>query len=139
MVGDSLGMDEALASLSKGYEQSLASKLGGGYMGWLLARNIKDCGPGKCWPWQGALQYGYGRGRATKAGGRKMFMAHRAVYENVNGRIEDPELVVMHACDNRACCNPEHLSLGTKKDNALDMVAKGRHRHAKGPIDNWSI
>jgi hypothetical protein len=35
-------------------------------------------------------------------------------------------MVVMHACDNRACVNPDHLSVGSYKDNMADMDAKGR-------------
>jgi len=38
-------------------------------------------------------------------------------------------LVVMHACDNRSCINPDHLSVGTARDNVRDMIAKGRAVH----------
>jgi hypothetical protein len=40
------------------------------------------------------------------------------------------DLYARHKCDNPPCCNPEHLEPGTPSDNALDMVARGRHGRA---------
>ena len=52
---------------------------------------------------------------------------HRLVYECSHGEIPDG-LVVRHACDNRKCCNLEHLSIGTYADNALDTSKAGNNR-----------
>lgn len=40
--------------------------------------------------------------------------------------------MVLHRCDVKLCCSPEHLFLGTQKENMDDMYAKGRGRHAFG-------
>ena len=48
------------------------------------------------------------------------------MYKIKNGEIPKGR-VVMHTCDNPACCNPEHLMLGTVNDNVQDMVKKGRN------------
>jgi len=55
--------------------------------------------------------------------------ANRAMWEHHNGPIPKG-LVVRHKCDNKRCCNIEHLELGTPNDNVQDAVTRGRH--AKG-------
>ena len=69
---------------------------------------------------------GYGRERIDS----KLFRAHRLAYcKSKNIDIKEIDgLVVMHICDNPPCVNPEHLKLGTVKDNVDDMMKKGRHR-----------
>lgn len=96
-----------------------------------LWSKIDKQGPNDCWNWTAKNQVsGYGK---LNVGGRGSgeVLAHRAVYEEVHGPIPDaPHLhhgfVVMHTCDNRACCNPAHLTLGTQKQNVRDMDAKKR-------------
>ena len=81
-----------------------------------------------CWMWTGALRNGYGIiNRCDKV----PEYAHRLAYEFENGPIADG-LCVLHTCDNRACVNPSHLWLGTKRDNTHDMMRKGRQR-----FSNW--
>lgn len=44
-----------------------------------------------------------------------------------HGKLDLPSsVVVMHTCDNRLCCNPEHLRSGSNDENMADMAAKGR-------------
>ena len=57
---------------------------------------------------------------------RKPSPIHRMVYEECFGTIPSG-LVVRHKCDNKLCVNPEHLEIGTIKDNNQDAVKRGRN------------
>ena len=75
----------------------------------------------QCWEWIGGLNGGYGSFKYKN----KTVGSHRIAYLLSKG---DPgDLLVLHSCDNRKCCNPNHLFLGTHLDNSKDKVAKGRN------------
>jgi hypothetical protein len=76
-----------------------------------------------CWNWLGYKgRDGYGMIRH----GHTMKLTHRVSWELQNGPIPDG-LYVLHHCDKPACINPEHLFLGTQKDNVDDCRTKGRY------------
>lgn len=86
--------------------------------------NEKD----RCWPWLGRIiRDGYGviditiDGRYTQ-----VFTASRIVYAAVY-KVDPGQLNVCHSCDNRWCCNYNHLFLGTTKENVDDCIRKGRN------------
>lgn len=80
--------------------------------------------PGGCWEYTGNRgRNGYGHVKIN----RRSALAHRIAWALVNGPIPDG-LCVLHRCDNRPCCNPDHLFLGTLVDNNADRHAKGRSR-----------
>lgn len=75
----------------------------------------------ECWTWTRACyRNGYG---AFSIGGRNR-LAHRVAWFLTYG--EWPDRMVLHSCDNRRCVRPDHLFLGTAKDNTRDMMQKGR-------------
>ena len=76
-----------------------------------------------CWLWTRATN---GKGYGICSDG----LVHRAAYKLFNGPIPDGKYV-LHQCDVRNCCNPEHLYAGTQKDNVRDAIDRGRH-HVKG-------
>jgi hypothetical protein len=86
----------------------------------------QSAGPDECHPWM-SVRNPQGYGKVGHGRNRKLYAA-RVVYELVNGPIEDPSLVVRHTCDNPPCCNPKHLILGTRGDNARDRGERKRGR-----------
>jgi hypothetical protein len=75
-----------------------------------------------CWLWPGGKNsWGYG---VITAEGRVQ-SAHRVSWEVHHGPIP-AGMQVCHRCDVRDCVRPDHLFLGTAKDNVADMDAKGR-------------
>lgn len=92
-------------------------------------------GPNGCWVWTASLTGpGYGGFRLDG----KTQKAHRLVWMSFFGSIP-AQMNVCHHCDNRLCCNPTHLFLGTALDNARDRNSKGRQcRGSRSPIAKLS-
>lgn len=89
-----------------------------------------------CWEWTayrnkkgyGYLGFGIGKKKTLQV------IVHRLSYTIEHG--EEPKECVLHRCDNPACVRPDHLFLGTREENNLDMVAKGRHGSKLHP-EQW--
>jgi hypothetical protein len=81
----------------------------------------KSAGPDACWPYSRLDKLGYGR--FDRKG--PLVFAHRCAWIFTHGEIPEG-MDVLHRCDNRKCCNPSHLFLGTHQENMLDMHRKGR-------------
>ena len=77
-----------------------------------------------CWIWTASLKK---RNYGSFSSGKKNLIAHRASWLLHYGEIPEG-LRVLHRCDNPPCVNPQHLFIGTNKDNTDDAVAKGRLR-----------
>jgi len=75
--------------------------------------------------WTGSKVREGGHGRVYWNG--RLQLVHRLVYQELVGPIPEG-LFVLHHCDNPPCFNPAHLYAGNAKNNADDMVKRGRHK-----------
>lgn len=104
--------------------------------------------PHECWEWKGA-KTSSGYGNLSWHG--LHVQAHRVAYFLTNGGISLPtnfrqdglakryRRFVLHKCDNRSCCNPAHLFLGSMRANQLDAYAKGRKKQPRSKHANAKL
>lgn len=87
----------------------------------------------ECWEWKGAPNAdGYGH---ISIGGREnqhKLAAHRVAKTLATGKEIEEGKLILHACDNPPCCNPEHLFVADHQANMDDMVSKERSAMSYG-------
>lgn len=76
-----------------------------------------------CWIWEGNIRAPGGYGVVYYEGETQY--VHRTIYKLLKGEIPEG-MCICHTCDTPSCMNPDHLFLGTQKDNMKDALAKGR-------------
>lgn len=86
------------------------------------AKVDKSAGEHGCWLYTGFKKWD-GYGWLCRKG--RYMTAHRYAWILKHGEPAEG-MSIMHKCDVPACCNPEHLQVGTHAENMADMVAKGR-------------
>ena len=85
-----------------------------------------------CWIWVGSTGWGkYGKHRHLGI----IKPSHRTSWEIYKGAIPIG-MLVLHKCDVKLCVNPDHLFLGTPKDNMLDKCRKGRQTKGEDVFTN---
>ena len=97
----------------------------------------------ECWPWKGSIENGYGRTWINDKG----YYAHRVIFNLANPNMIELKAptnkkatgFLMHLCDNRICCNPNHLQVATLRENNLDMHQKGRVKQKGGGDHHRSV
>lgn len=83
----------------------------------------------ECWLWTGPVSGGYGRIQI----GFKKYRVHRIIFDDLNPNVIDKigpidtrkGGLVLHKCDNKLCCNPSHLYVGTHEQNMKDRLSHG--------------
>jgi hypothetical protein len=88
---------------------------------------IDDSNGTGCWEWRASIyesgygQFYYGEIDSKERQGK----AHKAAWLLLRGPVPEG-MHVLHRCNNRKCCNPGHLYLGTHEDNMKDRDESGR-------------
>lgn len=87
----------------------------------------------QCWNWNKSVtSAGYGQFTRNK----KYWTTHTFVYTQMHGEIPKGK-VIRHMCHNTKCCNPDHLVIGSHRDNyfdSRDVYLKASNKFAKGYI-----
>jgi len=93
-----------------------------------IERRANELRDGECWEtnYRGGNAKGH---KLVQLDCRIPMYLHRIAWEAHNAEPIPEGLMVCHSCDNPRCFNPEHLFLGTAKDNTQDMLSKQRGRH----------
>ena len=94
------------------------------YDAWVIPEPMSGC-----FLWFGSWTTA-GYGNFTRR--NRTHYAHRSAYEWRHGPGSAEGMVVRHRCDNKCCCNPDHLEIGTHKDNSDDAWKRGLMRPAVG-------
>ncbi|HMN15178.1 MAG TPA: HNH endonuclease [Bellilinea sp.] len=83
---------------------------------------VKVGKPDECWFWIAGIK---STGRGNFSVGRRNIQAHRMAWLLTNGDIPEG-MFLCHTCDNGLCVNPNHLYVGTPKENTADMINRNR-------------
>lgn len=84
---------------------------------------VAKASPDECWNWTAATT-GFGYGVFAMTGSADLHGAHRVSWLIQTG--DWPTDCILHKCDNPKCVNPSHLREGSRPENMVDKVAKGR-------------
>jgi hypothetical protein len=89
-----------------------------------LWARIKLAPGDQCWEFQGHVCKTTGYGQLWHEGQARR--AHRLAFISAYPHVDISDKVLLHTCDNRRCCRPNHLIPGSQRENVEDMVRKGR-------------
>lgn len=96
---------------------------------WSKVDKTPGLGPNRdCWEWVGGGNLNTTNKKYFQFSIKnKLILVYRVSWLLANNQEPPENLMVCHHCDNRKCVRPNHLFLGTQKDNIHDMIKKGRH------------
>lgn len=90
----------------------------------LIVNMLAEGDRSQCWTWPHGNAKGRGLAVDRRTGKRRY--VPRIAWELDNGATIPAGMFACHACDDPRCYNPDHIFIGTQKDNMQDALAKGR-------------